>query len=105
GHTSLIPDGWPICKHPRKPAAISPPPEAQAASLPIPAEPCPGPYANSFHPPAHSRSRLPKLAHASRAQPCNEPQNRLNSTMKVREVELLIRSMKIVVRQSKAHHH
>src|SRR5882757_2531743 len=89
-------------ERPHKPAAASSPHEAPMAFHPTPTEPCPGPSASSSHPRAHTRQHP---AEPSGTHTTQKPHDRLNPPMKVRQVKLLVRRMKIVIRQPKSHHH
>src|SRR6185312_2944112 len=99
------PRSTPCCKSP----PVSRPPTPPAAALQTSGWPCPRPCASFYLRQARSRKSAGRAAQRPLLLPCSnqfeEPQNRFDPAMKIRQVELLVRSMKIVIRQSKAHHH
>src|ERR1700729_2175158 len=104
GHTQPIPCSRSECARPHKTVVILSPHEAPKASRPALTEPCSGPFASSFLPPGHT---LPSPAPTSSSTPQNtqKPHNRLNPPVKVGQMKLLIGRMKVIIRQSKPHHH
>src|ERR1700738_769275 len=105
-HTRQTPPCLSAHSTPVTPAASSPQHDAKEADPPAPAKPCPGPSACSSLQQEHiHRSQKQEDGQPLRPHAAQKPHNRLDPPMKVRQMKLLVRRMKIVVGKPKPHHH